>query len=330
MGFSSEIYKKALDKLSERRMTAEREADERRRRIYERLPRVRELERGISSGGIRAARAVIGGGDVKAEMEKLRRENLALQAELKDILVKNGYSEDELEPRYSCSKCSDTGYIEDRGRTIVCPCLKSALSECACEELNRQAPLSLSTFDAFSLEYYPKTPDSNGIVPYNHADKVLKFCKGYAANFTTSSGNILMTGETGLGKTHLSLAIANEVIRRGYSVIYVTAPALIQRVEKASRARIADDELIETLSDSDLLIIDDLGTEYHNQYTVSNMYNIINSRLLTGKPLIINTNLTLGDMEKIYSARLVSRLVGSGLKLNFVGEDIRVKKRRVN
>lgn len=330
MGFNSTIYKRAHDVLSERRLSAEREADYRRREIYKQLPRARELERGISSCGLRAARAVIGGGNAKEQLEQLRNENLAMQKELKELLVTNGYKEDALEPDYNCKVCSDTGYYDQNGRTLVCSCLKATLSKCASEELNRHAPLALSTFDTFSLEYYPKTPDVNGIVPYNHLEKVLKYCKSYAACFSPSSNSILMLGATGLGKTHLSLAIANEVINRGYSVIYVSAPALIQQLERAMRQRNDENSVLDSIADCDLLIIDDLGTEFHNQFTVSNMYNVINSRLLSNKPLIINTNLSLSELEKTYSDRLVSRISGGGQKLNFIGSDIRVMKKAKN
>ena len=330
MGFNSTIYKKALDRLHEKKLAAEKAADARRAEICEKIPRVRELEKGISSSGIRAARAVIGGGNAGEELEKLRRENLQMQSELRELLIQNGYSENVLEPDYACKKCGDTGYYDEGGRTLVCSCLKAALSECACEELNRHAPLSLSTFESFSLDFYPQTPDSSGIIPRQHIEKVFKYCKSYAANFTPDSNSILMIGATGLGKTHLSLAIANEVIRRGYSVIYVSAPALLQKVDAAKRFRSEDESVFDTLNDCDLLIIDDLGTEYHSQYNVSNMYNIINSRLLSNKPLIISTNLTISELDKTYTDRFVSRMTGSGQKLNFMGTDIRVLKKKIN
>jgi DNA replication protein DnaC len=139
-----------------------------------------------------------------------------------------------------------------------------------------------------------------------------------------------MCGATGLGKTHLSLAIANEVIRRGYGVIYVSAPAIIAHYENRMRQRSETDELLDMATDCDLLIIDDLGTEFISQFSVSHIYNLINSRLLSGKPVIINTNFTMRELEKTYSNRLVSRLNGEAEKLNFFGRDIRIMKKRSN
>ena len=138
MGYSTNVYKKAADKLTQRRITAQREVDERRKEIFRYLPRAEELEKGIASSGIKAARAVVSGGNVKEEMERLRDENLRMQSELRVLLQSNGYSEDVLEPQFVCKRCHDTGYVEENGRTYVCACLRQALAECACEELYRR------------------------------------------------------------------------------------------------------------------------------------------------------------------------------------------------
>lgn len=327
MGYSSSVYKNASDKLYERRLKAEKAADRRREEVYEKLPRVKELEKQISASGIKTARAVLAGGDVKAEVSKLRDINLAMQAEEKRILLENGYSENVFEPDYNCKKCNDTGYYDINGRTVVCSCLKSALVACACAELNRYAPLSLSTFESFSLDYYDKAIDQNlRISPYEHMSKILRYCRNYADNFTAHSESILMKGATGLGKTHLSLAIANEVIKKGYGVIYASAPTLVSKLEKNYFSNNNDDSTENMLLGCDLLIVDDLGTEFHAQFSVSQLYNIFNSRMLSGKPILINTNLTLRELEKIYTDRFVSRICGNAQKLDFIGKDIRIRK----
>ncbi len=329
MGYSSSVHKAATDKLFERRLKAEKSADRRKLEIYEKLPRTQELEKQISLSGIKAARAVIGGEDVVAQVKKLRDENLAMQAELKDILISNGYPEDVFEAHYTCKKCKDTGYYDENGRTLVCSCFKQALISCACEELNRTAPLALSTFETFNLDYYDKNTDSKiGVSPYNQMSRILRYCQNYAQNFTKASESIFMKGATGLGKTHLSLAIANEVIKKGYGVIYVSAPSLMQKLEKQFFSKNDDEETtINMLLECDLLIVDDLGTEFHGQFSVSQMYNIFNSRMLANKPIIINTNLTMRELEKIYTERFVSRISGNAQKLDFLGKDIRIRKK---
>lgn len=329
MGYSSSVHKAATDKLFERRLKAEKDADRRRFEIYKKIPKTQELEKQISLSGLKAARAVVSGKDVSEQMKKLRDNNLAMQNELSQLLISNGYSEDAFEPRYTCKICNDRGYYDEKGRTIVCNCLKQTLIACACEELNRTAPLSLSTFDSFNLNYYDKNIDSNiGICPFDQMNRIFRYCKNYADNFKTDSESIFMKGATGLGKTHLSLAIANEVINKGYGVIYVSAPTLMQKLEKQFFSKsYEDDATINMLLECDLLIVDDLGTEFHAQFSVSQMYNIFNSRMLSNKPIIINTNLTMRELEKIYTERFVSRISGNAQKLDFLGKDIRIRKK---
>ena len=328
MGYSSSVYKTAADRLFERRLKAERDADRRRKAIYSEIPRVKELEKEISACGIKAARAVIKGDNVQPEIEKLRDKNLAMQKELKDLLASNGYSKNVFEPHYICKKCGDTGYYDENGKTLVCSCLKNMLVACACEELNRTAPLALSTFDSFSLDYYDKREDPDlGTSPYIQMSKILAYCRNYAEKFRKNSESLLMKGATGLGKTHLSLAIANEVIKKGFGVIYASAPSLMTRLEKSYFSNSDDDSALNMIIESDLLIIDDLGTEIHGQFSVSLLYNIFNSRMLLNKPIIINTNLTMRELEKIYTERFVSRINGNARKLDFLGDDIRIRRK---
>lgn len=328
MGYSNSVYKATSDILHERRLNAEKAAERRKEEVYERFPRVKELEKQISMSGIKTARAVLAGGDVKVEVEKLRDKNLAMQAEVKRILTDNGYPANYFEPKYFCKKCEDKGYYDINGKTVRCSCMKSALISCACAELNRYAPLSLSTFESFNLDYYDKTVDPElKLSNYDLMSRVFNFCQNYAEKFNEHSKSILMKGATGLGKTHLSLAIANEVIKKGYGVIYASAPSLVSKLEKNYFSNNDDDSAFSILVDCDLLIIDDLGTEFHSQFGVSQFYNIFNSRMLSNKPIIINTNLSVKELENNYSQRFVSRICGNAQQLNFKGKDIRAIRR---
>lgn len=328
MGYSSSVYKAASDILHERRLNAEKAAERRKEEVYERFPRVKELEKQISMGGIKTARAVLAGGDVKKAVSKLRDQDLAMQAEVKRILTDNGYPANYFEPKYFCKKCEDKGYYDINGKTVRCSCMKSALISCACAELNRYAPLSLSTFESFDLEYYDKSINPKvKTSPYEHMSKVFRLCQNYADNFSKNSESILMSGETGLGKTHLSLAIANEVIKKGYGVVYASAPPIISKLEKEYFSSDKDDSLFSMLADCDLLIIDDLGTEFYSQFAVSQFYNLFNSRMLSNKPIIINTNLTITELKEKYTDRFVSRICGNARQLDFLGRDIRIRRK---
>lgn len=328
MGYSNSVYKAASDTLHERRLNAEKAAERRKEEVYKRFPRVKELEKQISMGGIKTARAVLAGGDVEEAVSKLRDQNLAMQAEVKRILTDNGYPANYFEPKYFCKKCEDKGYYDINGKTVRCSCMKSALVTCACAELNRYAPLSLSTFESFDLEYYDKSINPKvKTSPYEHMSKVFRFCQNYADNFSKNSESILMSGETGLGKTHLSLAIANEVIKKGYGVVYASAPPIISKLEKEYFSSDKDDSLFSMLADCDLLIIDDLGTEFYSQFAVSQFYNLFNSRMLSNKPIIINTNLTITELKEKYTDRFVSRICGNVRQLDFLGRDIRIRRK---
>lgn len=330
MGYSAEVRKKSIEIIKERKLTAERNSDYKREMIFEKIPEAAEYEKKIASCAIKAGRAVLRGNDVKSELENLKNESLKLQAEYETLLNNNGYSTEDMEPKYICAKCGDTGYIEKDNRTVMCSCLKTVMTETACAELNKNSPLKLCTFEDFDLKYYSKEklaeyPRSS----YEQLDKILGFCKNYAETFTPHSESIFMNGKTGLGKTHLSLAIANEVINRGYGVIYISAPNLISKLEKEQFSRNKEDNNFEqTLLECDLLIVDDLGTEFTTQFSSKAVYNLFNSRLLLGKPIIINTNLNLQELENTYSQRFVSRIIGEAKRLDFFGKDVRLLKNR--
>ena len=209
MGYSKEVYRIASAKLAERRAKAEREAEERRTAFFAACPRALEIERELSRTGVAAARAVLAGGNVRENLERLKENNQALQREQQELLRRAALPADHLSVRYACTKCGDTGYVDG----IQCECLRQALRDEACRELNALTPLTLSTFESFSLSYYPEQTRSS-------MEKILFNCMDYAKNFSFSSPNIIMMGSTGLGKTHLSLAIARAVIDKGFGVVY--------------------------------------------------------------------------------------------------------------
>ena len=276
-----------------------------------------------------AAKAVLGGGDVRSQLETLRDKNLTLQKELADIIKSFGFPENYLEPWYKCPDCKDRGDIDGK----MCSCMKKLLRQISYDRLNRISPLELCDFDSFSLEYYPKTPkDSSGRSPYDIMKRVLAVCRGYARDFTPMSKSLLFQGAPGLGKTHLSLAIAREVIDKGYGVVYVSAPALINKLAKESfdyGSKSDDIPTVQTLSECDLLIIDDLGTEFGTRFSVSSVYNIINTRVIMSKPTIISTNLTFKELEETYNSRIISRMIGTLHRVVFTGSDVRQLKRRM-
>lgn len=331
MGYSRDIYLAAEDEMQARRMDAMRKADQRKEQFYEKYPRALAIERELLQTGVKVGKAVVSGADVRQELLKLKEANLALQKELKDIFERAGVPQDYLQPHFHCESCEDKGYIDGKR----CGCMETLLKEKAFDKLNRLSPLSLSSFASFSLEYYADERIGSGPSPKRRMAQILSYCKKYAKEFTPKSDSLVFCGATGLGKTHLALAIANEVTSLGYGVVYCSVPDIVQALEKEQFSKRTDENdgaVRKALLDCDLLILDDLGAEFITQFTCGAVYNLFNSRLTAGKPTVVSTNLSLKEMEKYYSERFVSRVMGNCQRLDFVGSDVRVliKKERMN
>ena len=323
MGYSREVYDCAQRELSRRRREAEDRAHQNRLDLYDACPRIQEIDRELSGTFSKAARAVIRGSSAKEELTRIRDRNLTLQAERAQLLKELRLPDDFLKTPYTCPACGDTGYIDGR----MCQCMRTLLRQEAYRRLNERTPLALSTFDAFDLSYYEDQPGENGPSPRQMMGHILAFCRNYAAHFSEKSDSLLFTGRTGLGKTHLSLAIANEAIQKGFGVVYGSAQNFAAALEKERFSRESDDDTNQKLLSCDLLILDDLGTEFSTSFVTAALYNIINTRLMGEKPTIINTNLSVGELGKRYGERFCSRIIGAYTLLTFAGKDVRQQKR---
>lgn len=325
VSYSDAVYSKAYSILNARQSRAIGDAEALKIKIYAEIPRISAIEQELSTCSVKAAKAIFAGGDTKTQLMLLAEKSAKLRNELETLLIDAGYQKNAMEPQYTCSVCNDRGTVEVGNKTVSCNCFKELLRECACQEINKLSPLSLSTFESFDLSYYPDSENAEGVNPRRRMTQILNYCKAYADNFKINGKSILMRGATGLGKTHLSLSIANELLSKGFSVVYVSAPDILFQLESAhfSYDYTQEQNLLATLQECDLLIIDDLGTEFSTSYTTSQIYNIFNNRILRSKPVIINTNLTIKELEAAYTQRFVSRVMGTCDKLDFYGKDIR-------
>ncbi|MCQ4023384.1 MULTISPECIES: ATP-binding protein [unclassified Ruminococcus] len=316
MGYSKSVYGRADRILSERRLTAQRNADKAQQSFYSAYPIAREIEHKLTHTFTNIARATLSGDHEK--LLEIKKENLELQRKLAQVYALAGISEEDLKPKYTCSHCNDKGNVDG----VACDCYINLLKQIACDDLNLRSPLSLSDFESFDLSYYPEECR-------HKMSNILSYCSNYAENFNSNSDSVIMTGGTGLGKTHLALAIANEVIKKGKGVIYITAPDMVSTLEEYQFGRETEESEVtpKILSDCDLLIIDDLGTEFLNNFSKGAVYNVFNSRITRGNPTIINTNLTIQELEKNYTDRFVSRVTGYCRRLHFEGSDIRILKK---
>ena len=315
MGYSPEAYAKAELVLSEHRRALPERLAKRSEEIYQKFPRIKEIEEEITLCGTNLARMALSTTADSAEYEAVEQQLLSLENQKKTILAENGYAEDYLTNAYICPLCRDTGY----NGGIMCNCLRKLLSE-----YDIAVPAAFADFDNFRLDLYSDEiiPKYN-VSPRSQMKNVLDYCKNYAKNFSLSSDNILMYGGAGLGKTFLCNCIAKELSNRGFNVILSSAYNIFEIISKNKfnyKADLSTD--IDRYYECDLLIMDDLGTEFSTEYTISALFDIINSRLTRGKPTIINANLTVQDMSNRYSDRIVSRLL-TFRHLMFLGNDIR-------
>lgn len=321
MSYKASVYIKAKNVLSERKAKAEREADIRHSTAIAACPEILEVEREMASHGANVVKAVGMGADLDEYIMSLATANLKAQSRRKELLLSAGFPEDYLEPHYTCEKCKDTGYNGE----YYCQCYRKLIKQIAREELAAVCPIDKCTFDRFSTEKYSDVMDTIANVNQReHMKNVYEYCKEYAHNFTPSAQGLFMYGKTGLGKTHLSLAIANVAIEKGYNVYYGSVQRIMEKLEAEHFGRLPREESIkDDILNCDLLIIDDLGAEFSTQYTNAELYNIINSRLLASLPTIISTNLEIREITERYTQRVASRIIGSSMAIYFCGKDIR-------
>jgi DNA replication protein DnaC len=331
MGYPKQVFENAWKTLNSRRDSLRQENALRRAEVRRRLPALEELERRMAAVGAGVTKAVVADPDRARELiENLGRESLALQRQREALLLTAGYTADYLAERSLCPHCGDMGYIGARR----CSCFEKLLRAEAHAWLGTTAPLDRCSFSGFRLDLYPEAAEGGEVSPRERMGNILSACQRYARDFSPTSHSLLFMGPTGLGKTHLSLAIAGEVLARGYGVLYASVQQLMDRLEneKFSRSSEAKEQYTDNMGivmGCDLLILDDLGAEFTTSFTSSALYNIINTRITEGKPVIVSTNLTSKNIEERYSQRMSSRLICEYSVYQFSGLDIRfVKKMR--
>ena len=323
MAYSQAIVQRAMQRLQSENEQNEQSSRARIAAIYEKEPRLGEIERELRRTAAHVLAATFRRqGDPVAAMQQLKKDNLALQQERDWILQAEGLEPDDLTVQPLCPKCGGTGYVGAQ----MCECLKEL---CRQEQKKELAALFGSeSFDRFRLDLYPAQYDERlKTSPRTLMERTYRDTLGYAQNFTCASPSLLFVGATGLGKTYLSACIARAVADRGYSVLYSTAMQLFSDFETAKFARSTESaDASRKYFTCDLLIIDDLGTEMTTQFTVSALYQIVNTRLLEGRPTIISTNLPAVELKQRYSPQIASRLLGVYECYSFAGDDIRMLK----
>ena len=306
-----------------KRLRLHHERERKQQEVYEKVPRIKEIDDTISSLSVNAAKALLlskaaSSADYKEQLASLRAEKVSLMAA--------NFPDNFLEPDYECSECKDTGYVDNRR----CKCFKKHIIDALYEQSNLKEVLQKENFSTFNLRLYcgDTIDKATGLSPLSNISHAIEVANDIINTFGTDFKNLFIYGATGVGKTFLTNCIAKELIDKAHSVVYISAIRLFDifadnAFEKGNiDAKIQYDNIF----DSDLLIIDDLGTELVNNFTSSRFFNCINERFLNHKPVIISTNLSLSDLRETYSERIFSRITSNITLIKIFGDALSIKK----
>lgn len=324
--------KEILTSYERKRDKAESELEQRKRDVYFQIPDIENIDTEIGQIGLRLAKSVLQSpGDKDSIIAESKEKMSALKNRKQEILNKYKVPDWYLDIQYNCNICQDRGFLKTGHK---CNCLKQQIINEAYKMSNLSRVLDSQNFDTFDSSVFSpeKGPSGNMSAQENIMRNVLPICEGFVFDFDKDNGeNLLFYGDTGLGKTFMCNCIAKSLLDKGYVVIYQTAFKMFEIIEeykfKNGDTHISKDNY-ENLFDCDLLIIDDLGTELTNSFTNSELFNILNTRLLSGKKTIISTNLSPMQLGSDYAQRIFSRIFDRFKMVKFIGNDLRWDKKK--
>ncbi len=330
---SNSTLKNLLKQYEQKRIWAISDLDRRKEKLYSSNLRLAEIDHELNNYAINTAKSILSNGNNNF-MDNLKSKIEDLKKEKNDILNALNINEDFFKPNFECSLCEDTGYIKDGNKYILCSCIKQKLFDIEYNKSNI-SNLEKDNFDNFDFNLYSDKVNedlySSNLSPRDNIKNIKDIALSFINNFDDANEkNLLFLGNTGLGKTFLSNCIANELLKKGKTILYQTAPVMLDTIIDYRFNKANSVDIYENILDVDLLIIDDLGTECMNSMKFSELFNIINTRLLNQNnhitKTIISTNLGLKDLKEKYDERIFSRFVGNYNICRFFGEDIRFKK----
>ena len=324
MALSNAQYDEIMRGYQSRQLSNRHLTQERLDTVYAKVPQLKSINEQIASLSVEAARKKLDDDNLSYNLLKKKIEDL--RNEKASVLQSNGYDDTIFEPVYTCEDCKDTGYVNGE----KCHCFKQEVINVVYSQSNIKNILSRENFNTFTYEYYSNEEinPTTGLSSLETAKRAVDECKHFINDFDNKPKNLFFYGNTGVGKTFLSNCVAKELLEKGYSVIYFTAFQLFDILSKGVFDRDADAIAAhQNIFDCDLLIIDDLGTEFANSFTTSQLFLCVNERLLRQKSTIISTNLNLNQTIDMYSERTWSRISSNYTLIKLFGDDIRIQKK---
>ena len=325
------VHEKVMREYERRRALHKKQLTEYNENLYNEIPEIKEIDEQISFLAIKHASLVASEKLTPEEaVTEVEKEKKILLDKRKNAIANVGFSV-ELPSLYDCEKCKDTGYVNNE----KCSCYMDIMKKVMLSDINGSKNISFDfdkdTFDNFNLEWYSKSVDTKtNTSAYDNMRSVLNVCRLFCFDFRDKGGNLYFYGKSGTGKSFMANCIANSLIKQGFSVVYQSAYKLFQFMEDYKFGRTNRENTsaeYDAVYNSDLLIIDDLGTEFSTAYTCSVLFDILNTRILNGKSTIISTNLSIGNIGEKYTERVSSRIIGNFDMFRFMGDDIRIAKK---
>lgn len=330
MALSNSQYNGLMREYEERQLRRRHERERRVARLYEKVPRIRELDQEISAQAARCARLGLTG---DGSLEEAKKHLQELRRSRRECLSEAGFPEDYTQMAYDCPDCKDTGYINGKR----CHCFERARLRILYAQSGIEEILKRENFSTLSFAYYDdKEPlPGLGMTELQYMRVIVKQCREFVAEFPEKPRNLLLTGSTGVGKTFLTNCIAKELIDAGVSVIYLSSQDLFELFSKSRFGREREDqeeaqESCRHILECELLIIDDLGTEINNSFVSSQLFYCINERINRNLGTIISTNLSIDLLRDSYSDRVASRIMSHYTMVPLYGGDIRMKRRGIS
>lgn len=327
MALKNSQYDKILNKYDARRIRAHFELEERRQEVYSRLPQIKAIDDKIIEGSVSRARLALQGQG--SDLDNLKRENEALSEQKRELLKKNGYDEDYLDLHYTCNICMDTGFVNGER----CECFIKEMTGILHDDSDIRDMMSRQNFDTFNEMIYSDREEDRDPklhkTPREQIEEVLDKVQEYLENFDEEHGHLFIFGATGVGKTFLTSCIAKELVDRAKDVVYYPAYKLFSELVNVKFHRESEEEdepafIKERIYDSEVLIIDDLGTELPNSMTEAEFFALMNERLISGKAMIVSSNLGPEEFKNVYGERIFSRLAQNFKFIKIIGKDNRL------
>lgn len=323
------MLKEILAEYEKKRDRKLREQIIRREKVYKEIPAIKLIDDEIFRLGLSISKNILNNPNNYMDLVEEAREKIEkLKMEKAFLMTEANIPVDYMDIKYDCKECNDTGYLEDGSQ---CNCLKQALVSRAYKMSNIENVLKKENFQTFNINLFKDEPfEDEPLTPRENMREIAGIAEGFVNNFDEDNGeNLLFYGSTGLGKTFLCNCIAKSLLDKNKIVIYQTAFTILELIEKHRFKKDTNESYskeYELLFEADLLIIDDLGTEVSNTFTNAEIFNIVNTRILSGKKTVISTNLDFKEISEIYTDRVTSRILDKFIPLKFYGNDLRFEK----